>query len=84
MCNTHYALHSGVDLNGKVKGIAYVSTMCSEEAVGLNQDHRRPIKYIGSTVAHELGHSLNMRHDNIPSSENSVNYFSIKDIARQR
>ena len=50
-------------MTGYVYGIAYYHTMCSERSVGVNQDRRPAIKFIGVTVAHEMGHILNMGHD---------------------
>ena len=50
-------------MTGTVYGIAYTRTMCSDQSVGVNQDRRPAIKFIGVTVAHELGHILNMAHD---------------------
>lgn len=45
-------------------GIAYLTAMCFDhDAVGVVLDKGRNIQFLGATAAHELGHLLNMRHD---------------------
>ena len=45
-------------------GIAYIRTMCSDtHSIGVTQDRGRAINSLGATAAHELGHILNMNHD---------------------
>ena len=64
-----FTTNSGIDLESNYVGIAYVATMCSQlSSVGVAQDgRRRLLSFTSSTAAHELGHILNMRHDNSPS-----------------
>ena len=51
-----------IDLAGSTIGIAFTSTMCSStSSVGLSQD--RGTDGVFSTAAHELGHIMNMDHD---------------------
>ena len=37
--------------------------MCGISSVGVSQDRRSGVDAVGSTAAHELGHILNMQHD---------------------
>ena len=66
-----FYFNSGIDLESNYVGIAFTSTMCRGLlSVGVTQDgRRRLLSYTGSTAAHELGHILNMRHDNSPSEQ---------------
>lgn len=55
---------SGIDLNGGTLGIAPLGTMCSgRRSSGLVQDTGSSVAFLASTAAHELGHILNMDHD---------------------
>ena len=47
-------------------GIAFLTAMCFDhDAVGMVRDKGRSIQSVGATAAHELGHLLNMRHDDL-------------------
>ena len=48
-------------------GLAYVGTMCGSSATAETQDGGRMLEATASTAAHELGHNLNMAHDDDPS-----------------
>ena len=55
-CNSH------IDIAGNTIGIAFTGTMCSPSfSVGLSQDGGTDGVF--STAAHELGHIMNMDHD---------------------
>ena len=73
-----FTTNSGIDLESNYVGIAYVATMCSQlSSVGVAQDgRRRLLSFTSSTAAHELGHILNMRHDNSPSE-----YFVVRELS---
>ena len=61
-----YLFHyRGIDLDGFTIGIAYIRAICSEFiAVGVTQDGlRSSANSVAATLAHELGHLLNMNHD---------------------
>ena len=49
-----------IDLAGSTVGIAFTSTMCSTSSVSISQDTGAGTF---STAAHELGHIMNMDHD---------------------
>ena len=54
----------GQHLAGPTVGLAYVGTMCRRStAIGITQDGGRSLDSAGAIAAHELGHILNMRHD---------------------
>lgn len=56
----------GKDLVGRYISVSYVGTMCSDEdALGLIQDIGRSVQDLGAAAAHELGHILNMLHDDL-------------------
>ncbi len=57
----------GIDFDLNTVGIAFLTTMCGASAVGLTQDGGRSVASVASTAAHELGHILNMAHDDAPS-----------------
>ena len=44
-------------------GLAFVGTMCSSSATAETRDGGRMLEATASTAAHELGHNLNMVHD---------------------
>ena len=55
----------GIDLKGETLGTAFNGMMCdSHKSVGLIQDRLSSTEEIGSQASHELGHILNMAHDN--------------------
>ena len=58
-------LFRGINLNGNTVGIAFTGTMCNDRSsLGVTQDGRGSgVEAVGSTAAHELGHILNMDHD---------------------
>ena len=58
------ALHSGIKLNGGTLGIATIGMMClGRYSSGLAQDTGSSVAFLASIAAHELGHILNMNHD---------------------
>ena len=57
----------GITLNNNIVGLAYVGTMCGSSATAETQDGGRTLEATASTAAHELGHNLNMAHDDDPS-----------------
>ena len=59
-------LYRGIDLDDTTVGIAYIGGMCNEFiSVGVTQDGLQSSpNSVGTTLAHELGHLLNMKHDN--------------------
>jgi hypothetical protein len=59
--NDAAAFLCGVDFSGGVLGLAYVGTMCGDDAVGVNQ-YRDDLTTI-TTMTHELGHNFYMQHD---------------------
>ncbi|XP_075202359.1 zinc metalloproteinase-disintegrin-like MTP4 isoform X3 [Anomaloglossus baeobatrachus] len=52
-----------VDFDGSTVGLASVFAMCGTQSAGIVQDHSFSAASVGSTVAHEMGHNLGMRHD---------------------
>lgn len=56
---------SGVRFGLEVVGKAFLRTICSAfGAVGVVRDGGRgSVTVVGNTAAHELGHLLNMEHD---------------------
>lgn len=55
---------SGIDLNGSTIGYAQVGTMCRGSFSGaLMQDTGTTIGRLAALAAHEMGHVLNMLHD---------------------
>lgn len=51
-------------------GLAFKSSMCYELfSVGIVQDGRGGVNYVGGTAAHELGHILGVSHDEFEGSE---------------
>lgn len=86
VCDCHVpstsCFNSGINLESNYVGIAFTSSMCSGlSSVGVTQDgRRRLLSYTGSTAAHELGHILNMRHDNSPSEYSVVRKTTIHTI----
>ncbi|RUS79919.1 hypothetical protein EGW08_012307 [Elysia chlorotica] len=57
----HYMYFTGYDIRGSTIGIAYVSTACTSSGVSLTENSFNA--GVGYVAAHELGHSLSMRHD---------------------
>ena len=55
--------YSGGDLFENTVGIAYIRTICGHLALGVTQDTGRSSDYVGSIIAHELGHNFGMQHD---------------------
>jgi hypothetical protein len=60
-------LLTNVDLDGSTIGIAFLRATCGSSAVGVTQDTRRPPASVGATASHELGHIMNMDHDDAGS-----------------
>lgn len=47
-------------------GISYPRGMCSSElSIGVTHDGGRSLTAVANTIAHELGHLMNMEHDGI-------------------
>ena len=47
-------------------GISYPRGMCSSElSIGVTHDGGRSLTAVANTIAHELGHPMNMEHDGI-------------------
>ena len=57
-------MFSGITLLNGAVGFAPVGAMCSKISGGLTVDGGSSVARVASTAAHELGHILNMRHDN--------------------
>ena len=56
--------YSHIDLTDSTTGRAFIGTMCScTTSVGLTQDTGYSESSVGATATHELGHIMNMRHD---------------------
>ncbi|KAL5471174.1 hypothetical protein EMCRGX_G029261 [Ephydatia muelleri] len=66
-------LLTGITLNNNIVGLAYVGTMCGSSATAETQDGGRTLEATASTAAHELGHNLNMAHDDDPSRNYTCN-----------
>ena len=59
-------MYSHVELDGSTIGIAYTRSVCSSSfSVGVTQDTGRAETSVGATATHELGHILNMDHDDL-------------------
>lgn len=56
-------VYRGMDLDGKTVGRALIGSICSRLTGGLTQDTGGSVASVASIAAHELGHNLNMRHD---------------------
>ncbi|EDV20172.1 uncharacterized protein TRIADDRAFT_32386 [Trichoplax adhaerens] len=56
-------LLTGLSLN-QHSGLAYISTICSPQSVGVVQSYDDNFDATVTVIAHELGHNLGMRHDN--------------------
>ena len=60
----YFSLCSGIDLDANIIGYAPIGTMCKGSSSGaLMQDTGTTIGRLGSLAAHEIGHVLNMLHD---------------------
>ena len=47
-------------------GVSYPRGMCNGElSIGVSYDGGRSLASVANTVAHELGHLMNMEHDGI-------------------
>lgn len=47
-------------------GISYPHGMCNSElSIGVTNDGGRSLTAVANTIAHELGHLMNMEHDGI-------------------
>ena len=54
---------SGITLSDGTAGFASIGTMCGRSSGGLTNDGGSSVARVASTAAHELGHTLNMLHD---------------------
>ncbi|XP_071338057.1 disintegrin and metalloproteinase domain-containing protein 28 [Trachinotus anak] len=59
--NAH--LISAIDFEGATVGLAFIGTLCTDNSVGVVQDHNDRAIAVGATLAHEMGHNLGMDHD---------------------
>ena len=70
--NDNAQLITGIDFAGATVGLAGVNAICSQtRSAGINQ-HKRGNTFSGVayTMAHEMGHNLNMNHDDSRSCNN--------------
>lgn len=57
--------------------------MCSHLALGITQDTGHSSDYVGSIIAHELGHNLGMEHDDseytmvVGIGQSTINQYTI-------
>ncbi|KAM6182247.1 disintegrin and metalloproteinase domain-containing protein 8 [Erethizon dorsatum] len=63
LAHDNVQLITGIDFTGTTVGLAKVSALCSWHSGAVNQDHSQNPIGVASTMAHELGHNLGMRHD---------------------
>ena len=61
------SIDRNIDIAGSTVGISFLGTMCDSSSVGVSQDRHSSVDAVGSTAAHQLGHILNMNHDDGPS-----------------
>lgn len=56
-------MFSGRLFDGPIKGLAYLSTICTSSAIGIIESVARIPSYHAQIFAHELGHNLGLTHD---------------------
>lgn len=59
-------LFRGINIAGTTLGIAFIGSMCDRsDSTSVTQDGGEPsLSRVITIATHELGHNLNMRHDN--------------------
>jgi len=59
----HYQLLTHKNFDGSTVGLALLSNMCTSNSGNVNQADSTVSGYVASITAHEMGHTLGMRHD---------------------
>ena len=65
----------GRNFRGNIVGLAYKSSMCYQSyGVGIVQDQKLGLNFVGVTATHEVGHILGMSHDDTTESKWFLHY----------